>query len=113
MRTIIGDWAKQQLNHSLDDDQTIIVDATVVPVNIRFPQDYSLLSQARTTLEKFITELAHQLNTKIPRTYKREAHKVYVRFTKKPRRSAKETRNQVKAQLQYVRRDLRYVHELR
>lgn len=84
-----------------------------MPVNIRFLQDYSLLNQARTTLEKFITELAHQLNTQIPRTYKREAHKVYVRFTKKPRRSAKETRYQVKAQLQYVRRDLRYVHELR
>ncbi|ULQ48787.1 IS5 family transposase [Liquorilactobacillus nagelii] len=113
LRTIIGDWAKQQLKHSLTDDQTIIVDATVVPVNIRFPQDYSLLNQARTTLEKFITELAHQLNTQIPRTYKREAHKVYVRFTKKPRRSAKETRHQVKVQLQYVRRDLRYVHELR
>lgn len=89
------------------------MDATVVLVNIRFPQDYSLLNQAHTTLEKFITELAHQLNTQIPRTYKREAHKVYVCFTKKPRRSAKETRDQVKVQLQYVRRDLRYVHELR
>lgn len=79
---------------------------------IRFPQDYSLLNQARTFLEKFITELAHQLHVPIPRTYKREAHKTYVTFTKKPRRSAKETRQQVKAQLQYVRRDLRYVGEL-
>ncbi len=45
LRTIIGDWAKQELKHSSTDDQTIIVDATVVPVNIRFPQDYSLLNQ--------------------------------------------------------------------
>lgn len=114
LRVIIGGWCKTQLQDSLGDEQkTMILDATVTPVNIRFPQDYSLLNQARTFLEKIITELAHQLHVPIPRTYKREAHKTYVTFTKKPHRSAKETRQQVKAQLQYVRRDLRYVGELR
>ncbi|MDD9148840.1 IS5 family transposase [Sporolactobacillus sp. CQH2019] len=113
LRQVIGNWCKDRLQDSLGDEQTMILDATVTPVNIRFPQDSSLLNQARTLLEKIITELAHQLHVPIPRTYKREAHKGYVTFTRKPRRSARETRKQVKAQLQYVRRDLRYVRELR
>lgn len=113
LRQIMGAWCKDRLQGSVGNDRTMILDATVTPVNIRFPQDHSLLNQARTFLEKMITELAHQLYVPIPRTYKREAHKAYVTFTKKPRRTAKETRHQVKAQLQYVRRDLRYVDELR
>ncbi|WP_353948731.1 IS5 family transposase [Sporolactobacillus sp. Y61] len=113
LRQIMGAWCKDRLQGSVGSDRTTILDATVTPVNIRFPKDHSLLNQARTFLEKMITELAHQLHVPMPRTYKREAHKAYVTFTKKSRRTAKETRHQVKAQLQYMRRDLRYVEELR
>lgn len=113
LRQIMGRWTKEQLQEFLDDDEKqMIMDATVAPVNISFPQDYALLNKARLILEKDIKELAHQLAVKPPRTYKREAHKKFVKFTKKPRRSRKETRNQVKVQLQYVRRDLRYMREL-
>lgn len=47
-----------------------------------------------------------------PRTYKREAHAVWAAFSRKPRRWGEETRKQIKDQLQYIRRDLRYVGEL-
>lgn len=97
LRVIIGEWCKTQLQDRLGDAQkTMLLDAIVTPVNIRFPQDYSLLNQGRTFLEKFITELAHQLHIPIPRTYKREAHKTYVTFTKsrvaQPRKRANKSK---------------------
>lgn len=112
LRQIMGQWTKEKLRDHFDQEKQMIIDATVAPVNIRFPQDYSLLNQARLILETDIKELAHQLQVKIPRTYKREAHQKFVKFTKKPHRSSKETRAQVRTQLQYVRRDLRYMKEL-
>lgn len=47
----------------------------------------------------------------IPRTYRREAERNYVHFTKHPKRTRKATRGMVKSQLQYLRRNLRYIHE--
>lgn len=44
--------------------------------------------------------------------YKREADKMWTAFSRKPRRWGKETRKQIKEQLQFICRDLRYVSEL-
>lgn len=56
--------------------------------------------------------MAKQLAVKPPRTYKRKSHQAWTTFSRKPRRWAKTTHKQIKAQLQYIRRDLRYVKEL-
>jgi hypothetical protein len=55
----------------------LIVDATCVPQNIRYPQDLSLLNEGRENLEK-IVDLLHDLKDGVkPRTYRRRAHKDY------------------------------------
>ncbi len=59
-----------------------------------------------------VTDLAHGLGVEIPRTYRREAKGKWTAFSRKPRRQNKERRKQLQAQLQYIRRDLRYVAEL-
>lgn len=87
----------------------MITDATCTPVNIKFPQDMHLLNQVRTNLEDDIKVMAKQLQVSPPRTYKREAHAKWTVFSRKPRRWGKLTQKQIKAQLQYIRRDLRYV----
>ncbi|RND99931.1 hypothetical protein FAM22277_02884 [Lacticaseibacillus paracasei] len=56
--------------------------------------------------------MSKRLKITPPRIYKREAHKVWTAFSCKPRRWSKETRMQIKEQLQYIRQDLRYVSEL-
>ncbi len=111
---IISDTLREQIQSLLPDDElrVLITDATAVPIEIRFPQDTSLLNQARLNLEEMLLDMAHQLQIKPPRTYKREAKAKWTAFARKPRRWAKETRKQIKVQLQYVRRDLRYIDVL-
>lgn len=114
VRNIISDTLREQIQSLLPDDElrVLITDATAVPIEIRFPQDTSLLNQARLNLEEMLLDMAHQLQIKPPRTYKREAKAKWTAFARKPRRWAKETRKQIKVQLQYVRRDLRYIDVL-
>ncbi|MCL4970849.1 IS5/IS1182 family transposase, partial [Lacticaseibacillus paracasei] len=40
---------------------TVITDATAVPVKIKYPQDTVLLNQARLNLEAMAIDMAHQL----------------------------------------------------
>jgi len=98
---------------SLDDDDTpppnsgdLIVDATCAPQNIRYPQDTSLLNEARENLEDMIDELHDPKGSVKPRTYRKKARKNYLKTAKKRKKTAKEIRNSVKQQIQYVRRDL-------
>ena len=46
-----------------------------------------------------------------PRTYRKVAHKDYLAFAKSKRPSKEKIRDAIKAQLQYVRRDLGYVDD--
>ena len=82
-----------------------------IPVKIRFPQDTSLLNQARKNLEAMAIDMAHQLNVPNPRMYKREAKQVWTAFSRHPKSQKHSIHKQVKAQLQYVRRDLRDINE--
>lgn len=117
LRNIMADFVRQELqtelNHQgLTKRNVMIIDATAVPVKIKYPQDTHLLNQARLSLEADLKAMSKQLKVAPPRTYKREAHKVWTAFSRQPRRWGKETRKQTKEQLQYIRRDLRYVSEL-
>ena len=91
---------------------TAILDATCAPSNIRFPQDTSLLNEARLNLETMIDwfHKAYGFEKK-PRTYRRVAHKEYLDFAKSKRPSAKKIRACVRKQLGYVRRDLNYIEQ--
>ena len=111
IRNIMLDSFRGDIQQALPDKALLITDATAVPVHIKYPQDAHLLNEARLNLEGDIKQLAKQLHQAPPRTYKRIAHQEWTAYSRKPRRWAKTTRKQIKKQLQYVRRDLRYVDE--
>ena len=60
---------------------TMIVDATCAPSNIRYPQDVSLLNEARENAEKLLDVLHDPADGKKPRTYRERARKDYLKYT--------------------------------
>ena len=88
---------------------TQICDATVAPQYIRFPQDTSLLNEARMKLEAMIDFFCETYGFEKPRTYRKVAHKEYLAFARSKKPTKEATRKAVKAQLGYVRRDLNYI----
>ena len=85
---------------------TLIVDATCAPSNIRYPQDMSLLNEARENAEKLLDALHDPADGKKPRTYRKCAHKDYLKYTRCRKHTAKMTRKAIGKQLSYLRRDL-------
>lgn len=90
---------------------TLIVDATCAPANIRYPQDISLLNEAREKLEAIIYRFCKAYALPVPRRYARKARKDYLAYAKCRRHTAKQTRKAIKRQLSYVRRDLGYMDQ--
>ena len=85
---------------------TMIVDATCAPSNIRYPQDVSLLNEARENAETFLDVLHDPADGKKPRTYRKRARKDYLKYTRCRKHTAKMTRKAIGKQLAYLRRDL-------
>ena len=85
---------------------TMIVDATCAPSNIRYPQDVSLLNEARENAEKLLDVLHDPADGKKPRTYRKRARKDYLKHAKSRKHTAKMTRKAIGKQLAYLRRDL-------
>jgi len=85
---------------------TMIVDATCAPSNIRYPQDMSLLNEARENAEKLLDVLHAPADGKKPRTYRKRARKDYLKYARCRKHTAKTTRKAIGKQLSYLRRDL-------
>ena len=94
-----------------DNSGTLILDATCAPQNIAFPQDINLLNESRVNLEEIIDTVCYEYNEAKPRTYRKNARKDYLALAKRRKRTGKAIRKAIKKQLQYVKRDLRYVDE--
>jgi len=94
---------------------TVKIDATVVPSDITYPTDTKLLNHARQISEQIIDILYDQdpllWKTK-PRTYRREARKTWLSFSRKRQSTTKSRYKQRKADLGYLRRNLRYINEM-
>ena len=90
---------------------TMIVDATCAPSNIRYPQDVSLLNEARENAEMLLDVLHDPAGGKKPRTYRQRAQKDYLKYTRCRKHTAKMTRKAIGKQLAYLRRDLDAVDE--
>ena len=90
---------------------TLILDATCAPQNIAFPQDINLLNEARENLEGIIDTICYEYNEPRPRTYRVNARKDYLSLAKSRKRTSKKIRKAIKKQLQYVRRDLKYIDQ--
>ena len=91
------------------DGGTLIIDATCAPVNIRYPQDISLLNEAREKLEYIIYRMCKAYGLTLPRRYRRNARKDYLAFVKCRKHTENKVREAVRKQLSYVRRDIKYL----
>ena len=90
---------------------TLTLDATCAPANIRYPQDVSLLNEAREKLETIIYHVCKSYGLQLPRRYSRRARKEYLAFAKSRKHSAKKIRKALRKQLGYVARDIRYLEQ--
>ena len=104
----------EETNDSDDDDKnsgTMVVDATCAPSQITYPQDVSLLNQARECSEKIIDEL-HVKGEQKPRTYRKKAHKDYTSYSRSRKPKAKQTRKAIGKQLGYLKRNISSIEKM-
>lgn len=93
----------------------LIIDATCAPADIRYPTDLDLLNEAREHSEWLIDELYEQVGGCVkhkPRTYRRKARKAYLTIAKRRKKPAKLIRKGIRAQLNYLRRNLSHIDAL-
>ena len=89
---------------------TMILDATCSPSNIRFPQDFSLLNEAREKTDALIDDLhSAAQEAKRPRTYRRTLHAAYLNMAKSKKRSTKAMRSLVRKLLCALARNLGFI----
>ena len=101
-------------NDSSDEETnkgTLTLDATCAPAKIRYPQDISLLNEAREKLETIIYRFCKSYGLSLPRRYKKCARKDYLSFAKSKKHSAKKIRKALRRQLGYVARDIGYLEK--
>ncbi len=94
---------------------TLILDATCCPADIHYPTDVCLLNHGRELVEKMIDVLYPSVRSEFsekPRTYRQQARKKYLAYVKKRTHTAKETRMMIRANLQYIRRDIGYIENM-
>ena len=85
---------------------TLTIDATCAPSNVRYPQDVSLLNEARENAEKLLDALHDPTDGKKPRTYRKRARKDYLKYSRCRKHTAQKTREAIRMQLNYLKRDL-------
>lgn len=89
---------------------TMILDATCSPSNIRHPQDFSLLNEAREKLDGMIDKLHAMVDEpRRPRTYRKVLRKAYLAMAKSKKRPAKKMRSLVRVMLCAVKRNMGFV----
>lgn len=92
---------------------TLIVDATCAPEDMRFPHDATLLDEARRKTGKIIDTLYERVpeGWEKPRTYRKKARKEFLTFIRSRKPRVNTIRRALKAQIQYVERNLRLINE--
>jgi len=92
----------------------LLMDATCIPEDIRYPHDVTLLDEARQKTEMIIDTMYEKAAPRAakPRTYRKSARKAFLRFIKNKKRNTRDFRKALKQQTQYVARNLRTIEEL-
>jgi len=102
--------------HDSDDDGnhhgTLMLDATCVPSNIKYPQDVELLNDARKHSEELIDELCQEYHLTKPRTNRRQARRAYLAFAKTKKRTRKIRRTHAKKLSRFVTKNLKSLNQL-
>ena len=89
------------------------LDATVADQMIVYPTDLNLLNKAREESERLIDQLFKRSERKIkPRTYRRIAHKRYLKVAKKKQKTKREIRKAIGQQLRYLKRNFKTINQL-
>lgn len=91
---------------------TLMIDATVAEQQIEYPTDIKLLNEGRRQLERMIENGCREAELIMPRMYRRIARKQYLNIAKKKNKTKREIRKGIRQQLQYVKRDLKYINWL-
>ena len=93
----------------------LLIDATCVPSDIRYPTDLSLLNEARETTEKLIDEMHKQVRDVFghkPRTNRRLARRQFLAVAKKKRPRLSKIRKAIGQQLRHLARNLSSIDAL-
>jgi transposase, IS5 family len=92
----------------------MIVDATACPQDIRYPTDLNLLNDARKKSEELVDVLYDPgLHGKVkPRTYRKEARKLFLKTAQKKTKGKREIRKANKKQLGYLKRNIGHINKL-
>lgn len=104
-----GGSRSDETESELENKGTLMLDATCAPSNIRYPQDFSLLNEAREKLETIIIRFCKSYGFSRPRMYRRQARKNYLALAKAKKRSTKKIRATIRKQLSYIKRDIKYL----
>ena len=101
-------------NATNTNDGKLIMDATCVPADIRYPTDVSLLNEAREKTDEIIDVLHGPLvgKSRRPRTYRKTAAREFNAFIRKKKPSRNVIRKAVRKQLGYLRRNLTHIEKL-
>lgn len=92
---------------------TAILDATCSPSNIKYPQDYQLLNDARKATEKMIDSLHKQNNKKgiKPKTYRRLLDRDFLEISKMKKKNRSKLNSLILRLLNAIRRNIRYIED--
>ncbi len=92
---------------------TLIVDASVAPQDIKYPTDLDLLNDCREQTEDIIDDLYQpDSSRRKPQTYRVNGRKDYLACARKRKKSAKQIRKALRKQLNYVKRNIKTIHQL-
>jgi hypothetical protein len=83
----------------------LMADGTVVPENIKYPNDVGVMNDVREWLVKSVTWIGKEIGKRY-RTYTRVGRRMYLCFAKKKHKTKKEIARAKKRMLQYVRRNI-------
>lgn len=97
------------LSDKASNSGTLILDATCGPVNIRFPQDFSILNEGRMCLEKIIEGICRDHSFEKPRTYIQKLQAEFLKLAKSKTKRADDLRHVIRLELNAVARNLRYI----
>lgn len=94
---------------------TLLIDATCVPADIRYPTDLSLLNEAREVTEALIDAMHPQARQSFgvkPRTYRKKARQQFLSVAQKKRPRLSQIRKAIKQQLGHLQRNLASIDAL-
>lgn len=89
----------------------LMVDGTVFPESVKYPNDVGILNDVREWVIKKIKTIRKKTGEKV-RTYCRKARKIYLNFVKKKQKTKKMIKKTKRQMLQYVKRNIKQLRAM-